>query len=105
MSEYDSGLTPEEAASNEEAEKKAKRQRTRELEDIKAVMSAIEGRRVLWAMLDSAGVFTTSFTGDTNTTIFNEGRRNGGLRLYSDIMESCPSLFLQMAAEAKEQKE
>jgi hypothetical protein len=105
MSEFDSGLTPEEQERVERDEQEAKRRRARELKDIKAVMGTIEGRRVVWSILDSAGIFKTSFTGETNSTIFNEGQRNGGLRLFSDIMESCPDLYLNMADEAKEPKE
>ncbi|CNK23315.1 Uncharacterised protein [Yersinia frederiksenii] len=85
-----------------EATEVAKALRQRELNDITYLMGTVEGRRFIWRLLSLSGVFTTSFTGETNSTMFNEGRRNYGLTLFSDVMTACPDEYLIMANEAKE---
>lgn len=74
--------------------------RDRELADLKMVMDSLEGRRFVWRLLDKAGVFRTSFTGNS-ATFFNEGMRNIGLIVMADLNESCPDKYLQMMTEAK----
>ncbi|NIL23526.1 hypothetical protein HB991_13535 [Yersinia mollaretii] len=85
-----------------EASDAAKALRQRELNDIIYLMGTVEGRRFIWRLLFLGGVFTTSYTGETNSTMFNEGRRNYGLTLFSDVMKACPAEYLIMANEAKE---
>ncbi|OVZ82196.1 hypothetical protein [Yersinia kristensenii] len=85
-----------------EATEAAKVLRQRDLNDITYLMGTVEGRRFIWRLLSLGGVFTTSYTGETNSTMFNEGRRNYGLTLFSDVMEACPDEYLTMANEAKE---
>lgn len=77
----------------------------RRADDVKQVMSTEQGRRFIWSMLEQAGVFCISFTGEVNTTIFNEGKRNSGLALFNEVMGFCPDLYLKMAAEAKADRE
>lgn len=96
----------------EEAHKRqaesAKRLRDRDLGDIRKVLSSMEGRRFIWRLMSSCGVFHGSFTGNS-TTFFNEGRRDIGLLVLRDLMEAKPDAFAHMqreyAAELKQQKE
>ncbi|AIN17501.1 hypothetical protein CH54_1410 [Yersinia rochesterensis] len=85
-----------------EATEAAKALRQRDINDITYLMGTAEGRRFIWRQLSLSGVFTTSFTGETNSTMFNEGRRNYGLNLFSDVMDACPNEYMIMANEAKE---
>ncbi|EJL90264.1 hypothetical protein [Pantoea sp. GM01] len=89
----------------QDAEQKRKNLADRTRDDLIHVMGSQQGRRVIWKLLDSAGVFSISFTGDNNATNFNEGRRSEGLRLFSDVMAHCPDLYMTMAKEAKEDEE
>lgn len=73
----------------------------RHADDVKQVMSTVQGRRFVWGLLDQAGVFRISFTGEVNSTIFNEGNRNSGLSLFNNVLKFCPELYLKMAAEAE----
>jgi hypothetical protein len=79
-------------AADEEGVKSRKRKdesaRDRELHDLRTLMQSIEGRRFIWRLLDRAGVFRTSFTGNS-TTFFNEGQRNMGLIVLADVHEAC----------------
>ena len=80
--------------------RRADRAEARRLAALTAVMATAEGRRYLWWLLDSCGVFRTSFTGD-NSTFFNEGMRNVGLMLLGDVNAACPEQYLVMVTEAK----
>jgi len=80
-------------------EELAKRQ---EEADTKWLMSHAEGRRIVWGLLDVAGVFRTSMTAD-NWTFFNEGQRNVGLRLMARIQEHCPEMYTQMIKEHRDE--
>lgn len=89
----------------QDAEQKLKNRAARERDDLIHVLESPQGRRVIWKLLEAAGVFSVSFTGDNNATNFNEGRRSEGLRLFSDVMAFCPELYMTMAKEAKDDEE
>lgn len=74
------------------------------LNDVRHVLSSVQGRRFVWRILDMAGVYRSSFTGNSST-FFNEGARNIGLRVLSDVMDAKPEAFLQMQQEDKKRKE
>ncbi len=78
--------------------------RKRELADIAAVLQSKEGRRFVWRLLETAGVFRTVMTGNS-WTFFNDGMRSLGLAVYTDLMESCPDRLKEMWGEAKVQKQ
>lgn len=86
-------------------EKKKKRQeilqreREREIEDLKKILSLPEGRRYIWKLMSVAGVFKTSFTGNS-TTFFNEGKREIGLMVISEVMNADMGKFTQMQSES-----
>lgn len=88
-----------------DAEQNQKLAAERQRDDLKHVMSSVQGRRLIWLLLNNAGVFSLSFTGDNASTNFNEGRRNEGLRLFNEVMTHCPDLYLTMANEAREDEE
>ena len=72
--------------------------------DLRWVLSDPRGRRFLWQLLGDAGIFRTSFTGNSET-FFREGMRNLGLQVFTKIHEVAPDLYLEMAQEAQaEQK-
>lgn len=80
------------------AKREEESKRERELMDVEYVMGSKEGRRFVDRYLRIAHVHTTSFTGN-NTTFFNEGERNIGLRLLADVNEACPELYIEMQKE------
>lgn len=73
-----------------------------EAEDVKWLMSSKRGRRMLWRMLDRAGVFRLSFNTNSMTMAFAEGARNEGLRLMATIHSACPEMYPTMLKEANE---
>ena len=74
------------------------------LNDVRHVLSSVRGRRFVWRILDMAGVYRSSFTGNSST-FFNEGARNIVLRVLSDVMDAKPEAFLLMQQEDKKRKE
>lgn len=84
--------------SREEAEAERRLKRQEEINDVLNVMNTESGRRFVWRLLDKAGVFRSSFTGNSET-FFREGMRNLGLMVIGDLHEVCPELYLLMTQE------
>lgn len=86
---------------DQEAEtSKQRERRKREVEDFKWLMADKRGRRIVWRLLEHAGVYRTSFTGNSET-FFREGCRSMGLLIVGEIHESCPKHYLTMLEEQK----
>jgi len=79
-------------------EKKQEDLRKRELSDIRKVISFPEGRRFMWRLWGEAGIYTDSFTGNSQT-FYNEGRRSLGLMILRDVLEAEPKAFAQIQSE------
>lgn len=77
--------------------------RRQELSDVAAILGQRAGRRFIWRLLSEAGIYRSSFTGN-NSTFFNEGRRDIGLRFLADTQEF-PDLYLLMVKESREPME
>lgn len=89
------GRTSEEAQAFEDAQRRA---REREIDDFKFVMGDPRGRRVIWRVLEKAGIYRSSYTGNSET-FFREGERNIGLMLLAEMMTTCPELHIAMLQE------
>ena len=68
-------------------------------EDLRSVLQTSAGRNVLWQMLEQANVFGMSYTGDVNSTFFNEGARSMGNRLLIQIQQADAASFIKMQQE------
>lgn len=102
--DYDPLDLPGQRRSKEDAAAREQLARTNEAEDIKKLMSEQWGRRLMWRMLDKAGIYRTSFTGNSET-FFREGMRNFGIQLIAAINDTCPEQYALMVTESKEVKE
>lgn len=83
----------------EKREDKAARKRRRELADIRTVLKTPEGRRFYWRVMSHAGVFIRSYTGEVNSTMFNEGKREVGNWLFNELFDANPNIYTQMSQE------
>ncbi|MFV0602034.1 MAG: endopeptidase [Brachymonas sp.] len=72
--------------------------------DVKWLMGSKRGRRIVWRILDQAGVFRLSFNTNAMAMAFAEGNRNGGLRLMGVVTSLCPDLYTSMLKEAHERR-
>jgi len=86
------------------ARKKETSRRDNELLDVEHMLASFNGRRFMWRFLQMCGMFETSFSQSTNQTFFNEGQRNIGLKLMSDINEANPDAYMTMMKESKGEK-
>ena len=76
--------------------------RLREVEDVKWLMSSKRGRRIVYRLLQQAGVFRSSFNTNAMQMAFNEGNRNQGLKLLADVTEQSPERYAEMIDEARQ---
>lgn len=98
-----SGYNPFDLAGRQEAEEDCeaalRRDRAEAEGDFKWLMGSRRGRKVVWRLLESSGVFRTSFSTDALQMAFNEGTRNYGLQTLRMIQALCPALYPTMLKE------
>lgn len=81
---------------------KAKLEAQREAEDLKWLMSSRRGRRIVWRLLERAGVYRSSFNTNAMQMAFAEGARNAGLRLLAQVSAAAPETYMDMLKEQSE---
>ncbi|MDW7517184.1 hypothetical protein RY897_18545 [Klebsiella pneumoniae] len=101
MTDYLSEEEREELAADEL--KRQQLRRENELNDLRLICETEHGRRFIWCLIEQAGVWRTTYTGEALSAAFAEGKRNTGLKVFSDVMEACPDQYLAMAKEASEE--
>ncbi|HDY8290553.1 TPA: hypothetical protein RRG66_005079 [Klebsiella pneumoniae] len=101
MTDYLSEEEREELAANEL--KRQQLRRENELNDLRLICETEHGRRFIWRLIEQVGVWRTTYTGEALSAAFAEGKRNTGLKVFSDVMEACPDQYLAMAKEASEE--
>lgn len=67
--------------------------------DLKWLMGSKRGRRIIWRLLDQAGVFRLSFNTNAMSMAFAEGNRNFGNRTLALVHSHCPELYPTMVKE------
>lgn len=70
-----------------------------DIADFKWLMSDHRGRRFMWRTLGHCRLFQSSIGPTDAITNYNEGQRNVGLLLLSQVNDLTPSLYAVMAAE------
>lgn len=71
--------------------------------DLRAIMATPGGRRYLWGLMGSCGVFLDTCNTEPLTVGRFLGRRSLGLELLTEIMTICPNEYLVMQSEAMKQ--
>lgn len=66
---------------------------------LKLLLNSFEGRRFLWAMLEDASVFRSTFAQNALETAFNAGQHNAGLKLLNQLMKTEPGAFTRLIEE------
>ncbi|WP_443696441.1 Bbp19 family protein [Pseudomonas sp.] len=74
----------------------------RNAEDIKWLLSSKRGRRIVFRLLQDAGVYRSSFNTNALQMSFNEGNRNAGLMLLAVITEHASERYAEMIEESKQ---
>lgn len=86
---------------HQETEDAAERQtleREQRLESTRRMLATREGRDFVWRVLDRAGIFALSYTGDQET-FFREGQRNIGLFVLDDVLAAEPDILHKLMKE------
>jgi hypothetical protein len=74
------------------------------LDDYQDVMQTRQGRAVIRDILSKCGMDRSSFTnGQSNQTIFNEGKRRVGIDIQQQLLELDPDLYLKFVKEGIDQ--
>ena len=73
--------------------------RKSEVGDLKWLMGNVQGRRIVWRLLDRAGIYRSSFNHSGSVMAMNEGRRDMGLFLLAEVSDASPNGFLKLIAE------
>lgn len=83
---HDDFLTHEEKQEKEEERKRIELEELQATEDLRAMVGTPEGIRFFRRFFEYGRLFNTSFTGNAETTAFNEGRRSLALKIMDDII-------------------
>lgn len=85
----------------EREQRKAQTREAQEVEDFKWLMDSKRGRRIVWRLLEKAGVFRTSFSTNALQMAMSEGNRSYGLFWLNEVMASSADKFVLMLNESK----
>lgn len=99
MATHDPTDLEAQAEEQQQREQRAKLEAQTEVEDLKWLMGSKRGRRIVWRLLDQAGVFRLSFNTNAMQMAFAEGNRNFGNRTLAQVNAYCPELFPLMLKE------
>lgn len=80
---------------------KLSKERTQELEDLKAIMNTVAGSRFILRLIRITGPYQSKFHADARVHAFMDGERNFGCRIVADLLEACPEQYVRLIAEAK----
>ena len=83
-----------------EKAQRAQLERQTEIDDLHWLMSDKRGRRFMWRLLTSSGIYRSSFNVEPLAMAFAEGQRNTGLKLVDEITRHCANRFSEMQKEA-----
>ena len=72
--------------------------------DIRALMKLPAGRRVVWRLLEQAGVWRSVFSPEPLRMAFAEEQRNLGLWLLDWVMRECPDEYDLMMRETRDER-
>lgn len=72
--------------------------RQKEIDDFKWLLAHKQGRRIAWRLLEHAGVYRQTFTGNSES-FFLEGKRSVGLFVLAEVMDASVDAFTLMTKE------
>lgn len=84
-----------------DAKKRETLQRDNELADLRAVLNTLEGRRVLWRILEHTKTFGSIYDESPNRIAFNSGRQDVGHFVMAEINDADASKILTMMQESQ----
>lgn len=83
----------------DEEQKGPTEQELQDIADFRWLMDDHRGRRFMWRTMGRLRLFQSSIGPTDAVTNYNEGQRNAGLFLLSQINNLCPAMYAVMASE------
>lgn len=84
-----------------DAKKRERRLSSERVEDVRWVLSTVQGRRFFWRVLELCGVYSSDESMSTNSEFFQKGKRIIGLTLLRELNEARPEAYLEMVSESR----
>lgn len=75
-----------------------------EQKQLQEIMAFKRGRAFVYRLLETCGIYRSSFASEALAMAFREGERNVGLRLLSEVTEVSPEKYHTMLKEARERE-
>lgn len=85
-----------------ERKSRARLRRENELEAIKVLLSHRFGRDFVWRLLEECRLYQSSYQGNAEEAVFNEGKRNVGLWVLNEVLQAAPNAYATMRQEAED---
>jgi len=104
VSEYDPTDVQAQEAARESQDRVRKLTKDTEEADFKWLMGSKRGRRIVWRLLEKAGVFRSVFNTNAMAMSFAEGHRNYGLHALNLIQALCPELLPALIKENADER-
>lgn len=60
------------------------------------LLASPHGRRILWKMISSCGVYTRSADNSGSWTYFKEGQRSIGLNIIAELIDADPQGYIKL---------
>ena len=76
-----------------------------QVEDLKAVIDTVEGRRFVWRLLNSTGFRNPTFTTDSKHTAYNLGRKSVADELFELLLSAGRDAVLKVLYAAETDKQ
>lgn len=83
----------------DDEQEKPTEQALQDVADFRWLMNDYRGRRFMWRTMGRLRLFQSSIGPTDAVTNYNEGQRNAGLFLLSQINSLCPAMYAVMASE------
>ena len=83
----------------DDEQEKPTEQELQNIADFRWLMGDHKGRRFMWRTMGRLRLFQSSIGPTDAVTNYNEGQRNAGLFLLSQINNLCPAMYAVMASE------
>lgn len=83
-------------------EAKVRERRRKEQDDIRWLLANPQGRRIAGRILSEAGVFRSSFNHSGSVMAFSEGKRQIGLWLTAELLESSPDGYFKILKQGQQ---
>lgn len=96
--EVEAGYDAGDAVSVKEKAKLAKVREEKRLNGLKQIMGSADGRLWMWKFLETCGLFSVQFNGNSKD-YFMLGMRNAGMPTFAEIQRHCMNEYLSMVKE------